>query len=121
MLFDIGIAGPIAGLRRCRAGALVIGLGMSHVARVPPDFVGLELGEPLLFQAVSWLLWGAIPEGYSLNLHPMALRRVVRPAGDRCSTCFPLGQLDGGHIAYAVFGRRSRYITLGTLAIGRSC
>ena len=35
-----------------------IGITMSHVVRVPPDFVGFELGEPLLFQLSTKLLWG---------------------------------------------------------------
>lgn len=115
VLFDVGVAGPIAGFL-VAVPALVIGLSMSRVARVPPDFVGLELGEPLLFQAVSRLLWGAIPEGYSLNLHPMALAAWFGLLATLLNL-FPLGQLDGGHVAYAVFGRRSRYIALGTLAV----
>src|SRR4030095_538570 len=71
MLFDIGIAGPIAGFL-VAVPALFFGVAMSHVVKMPENFVGLELGEPLLFKAVSWLLWGSMPNGYSLNLHPMA-------------------------------------------------
>jgi membrane-associated protease RseP (regulator of RpoE activity) len=114
VLFDIGIAGPIAGFV-VAVPALIIGLGLSRVARVPPNFVGLELGEPLLFRMVSWMLWGAVPEGYSLNLHPMALAAWFGLLATLLNL-FPIGQLDGGHISYAVFGRRSRVITLGTLA-----
>jgi membrane-associated protease RseP (regulator of RpoE activity) len=113
-LFDIGIAGPLAGLA-VALPALVIGLGLSHVARVPPNMHGLELGEPVLFKAVSWLWWGPIPEGYSLNLHPMALAAWFGLLATLLNL-FPALQLDGGHISYAVFGRRARYVTFATLA-----
>jgi len=53
MLFDIGIAGPIAGFV-VAVPALVIGIWMSHVIRLPTDTSNLlELGEPLLFRFVS--------------------------------------------------------------------
>jgi membrane-associated protease RseP (regulator of RpoE activity) len=113
-LFDIGVAGPLAGFA-VALPALVIGIGLSHVARVPPNMEGLELGEPLLFKAVSWMWWGSIPEGYSVNLHPMALAAWFGLLATLLNL-LPAGQLDGGHIAYSVFGRRSRLITLATLA-----
>ena len=58
MLFDIGIAGPIAGFL-VAVPALFIGIcdvaRRPHADRTSSDF---ELGEPLLFQLASWLLWG---------------------------------------------------------------
>src|SRR5437660_6480575 len=69
MLFDIGIAGPIAGFL-VAVPALVLGVAMSHVAPLPPDFSGYELGEPLLFKLVEKMFWGTIADSYSLNLHP---------------------------------------------------
>jgi len=110
MLFDIGIAGPIAGFV-IAVPALFIGVSMSHLVRVPPDFTGLELGEPLLFKLASWLLWGATPQGYSLNLHPMAFAAWWGLLATALNL-FPIGQLDGGHISYAVLGSRSSYVTL---------
>ncbi len=71
MLFDIGIAGPIAGFL-VAVPAMFIGVALSHVARVPPDFVGQNLGEPLLFKLAAHLIWGTVPDGYSINMHPMA-------------------------------------------------
>src|SRR5690242_21551655 len=57
MLFDIGIAGPIAGFL-VAVPALFIGVAMSNVVKVPPSATGLmELGEPLLFKAAEWLFW----------------------------------------------------------------
>ena len=107
MLFDIGIAGPIAGFL-VAVPALFIGLAMSHVVRLPADCVGmLELGEPLLFKFASWLLWGTQPDGYSLNLHPMAFAAWFGLLATALNL-FPIGQLDGGHISYAVLGRAGR-------------
>jgi len=120
MLFDIGIAGPLAGFA-VAVPALLLGVSLSHVAKLPPDFTGFELGEPLLFKLVSWLTWGSIPEGYSLNLHPIGFAAWFGLL-ETAMNLFPVGQLDGGHICYAVFGRRSTYVTvvMVMVAIGLS-
>ena len=115
MLFDIGIAGPIAGFA-VAVPALFIGLSMSRVVRLPPSFTGFELGEPLLFKLASTLLWGTQPDGYSLNLHPMAFAAWFGLLATALNL-FPIGQLDGGHISYAVFGRRSTYVTFAMIGI----
>ena len=117
MLFDIGIAGPIAGFV-VAVPALFIGLAISHVVRVPvnsPDM--LELGEPLLFKFASWLLWGTQPDGYSLNMHPMAFAAWFGLLATALNL-FPIGQLDGGHISYSVLGPRwSTYVTFAMLGV----
>src|SRR5207247_842496 len=111
MLFDIGIAGPIAGFL-VAVPALFIGVAMSHVARIPPDTSGmLELGEPLLFKLATWMFWGTQPDGFSLNMHPMAFAAWFGLLATALNL-FPIGQLDGGHISYAVLGRRSSHVTL---------
>jgi membrane-associated protease RseP (regulator of RpoE activity) len=110
MLFDIGIAGPIAGFM-VAVPALFIGLALSRVVVFPPDLDGLSLGEPLLFKLASWLLWGTTPEGYTINLHPIAFAAWFGLLATSLNL-FPIGQLDGGHIAYAVLGRRSSQLTL---------
>ncbi|MBI3491672.1 MAG: site-2 protease family protein [Acidobacteria bacterium] len=116
MLFDIGIAGPIAGFL-VAVPALFLGLSMSHVVRIPPNSTDLlELGEPLLFKLASWLLWGAQPDGYSLNMHPVAFAAWFGLLATALNL-FPIGQLDGGHISYAVFGRRSTYVTLVMIVV----
>jgi membrane-associated protease RseP (regulator of RpoE activity) len=115
MLFDIGIAGPIAGFL-VALPTLFVGIAMSHLVRIPPDFVGFELGEPLLFKLASALLWGPIEDGYSLNMHPMAFAAWFGLLATALNL-FPIGQLDGGHISYAVLGRRSVYVTLVTMLV----
>ena len=115
MLFDIGIAGPIAGFL-VAVPALFIGLSLSSVAQLPQEFTGYALGEPLLFQFVSKMLWGTPPEGYSINMHPMAFAAWFGLLATALNL-FPIGQLDGGHISYALLGRRSSRLTLLTLGL----
>ncbi len=115
MLFDIGIAGPLAGFA-VAVPTLFIGLAMSRVVALPPDFTGLSLGEPLLFKLASKLTWGTVADGYSLNLHPMAFAAWFGLLATALNL-FPIGQLDGGHISYAVLGRRSTLVTLGTMCV----
>jgi membrane-associated protease RseP (regulator of RpoE activity) len=115
MLFDIGIAGPIAGFL-VAVPTLFFGIAMSHVVRVPDNFVGMELGEPLLLQFATKLFWGTPPTGYSLNLHPMAFGAWFGLLATALNL-FPVGQLDGGHISYAVLGRRSSRVTIGMVGI----
>lgn len=109
-LFDIGIAGPLAGFI-IAVPALVIGLMLSRIDRLPQDQSMLvELGEPLLFKLVAWLVWGPVPSGYSVNMHPMAFAAWFGLLATALNL-FPIAQLDGGHISYAVLGRRSTYVT----------
>ena len=112
-LFDMAVAGPIAGFV-VLVPVMVIGLMLSRVAKLPPNFVGIELGEPLLFQAVTRLIFGAIPDGWSVNLHPMAMAAWFGMLATAINL-FPIAQLDGGHISYAALGRRSDYVSLGAL------
>ena len=114
-LFDIGLSGPIAGFV-VALPALFIGLALSVVERLPEDFEGVWLGEPLLFRAASWLVWGDVGDGLSLNMHPMAFAAWFGLLATALNL-FPIGQLDGGHVAYAVFGRRSSLITLATILV----
>jgi membrane-associated protease RseP (regulator of RpoE activity) len=112
-LFDIGIAGPIAGFL-VAVPLLLLGVSLSRVVPIPPDFEGLELGEPLLFQAISLVVWGTPPDGYSMNMHPMAFAAWFGLLATALNL-FPIGQLDGGHICYAVLGRASTMVTVVTV------
>ena len=114
-LFDIGIAGPIAGFV-VAVPVLLIGMLLSRVDALPTETQNIvELGEPLLFQAAAWLTFGAIPDGYSINIHPMAFAAWFGLLATALNL-FPIGQLDGGHISYAVLGRKSTLVTLVTVA-----
>ncbi len=114
MLFDIGVAGPIAGFI-VAVPALFLGLSISRVLPLPEEFVGFSLGEPLLFRLAAWMIWGTAPEGYSLNLHPMAFAAWFGLLATALNL-FPIGQLDGGHISYAALGARSTLVTMTAAA-----
>jgi membrane-associated protease RseP (regulator of RpoE activity) len=115
-LFDIGIAGPIAGFI-VAVPLLLVGMYLSRVVVLPEQFEGavLELGEPLLFKAAAWLTFGAVPEGSTVNMHPVAFAAWFGLLATALNL-FPIGQLDGGHIAYAVLGRWSTHLTLAMVA-----
>jgi membrane-associated protease RseP (regulator of RpoE activity) len=102
-LFDIGIAGPLAGFAFALPAA-IIGLAIARAALPSPDALpaeGIQFWDPLLFRIIGkligapalidwnpvyWAAWGTLLVT-ALNL-------------------FPVGQLDGGHVIYAVLGRR---------------
>ena len=117
MLFDIGAAGPIAGFV-VAVPALFAGVALSRVVPLPPaDSVELiTLGEPLLFRAAAWLIWGELPDGHAINLHPMGFAAWFGLLMTALNL-FPIGQLDGGHISYAALGARSTSLTLWGVAV----
>jgi membrane-associated protease RseP (regulator of RpoE activity) len=115
MLFDIGIAGPIAGFL-VAVPALFFGIALSTIAPIGPEQGQLWLGEPLLAQLASRLLWGPIPDSQVLLLHPIGFAAWFGLLATALNL-FPVGQLDGGHISYAVLGRRSTYVTVTTIGI----
>jgi membrane-associated protease RseP (regulator of RpoE activity) len=113
MLFDIGIAGPIAGFL-VLIPTLFLGLSMSEVLPSPPQLHAIYLGEPLLFQWSTRLVLGVVQDGYSLNAHPMVFAAWLGMLATALNL-LPFGQLDGGHISYALFGRASTYISIATV------
>jgi membrane-associated protease RseP (regulator of RpoE activity) len=114
-LFDIGIAGPIAGFL-VAVPALFLGMWLSNVKPIPPNMEGFSLGEPLLFKAAAWLIWGKPPVPFEVNMHPISFAAWFGLLATAFNL-FPIAQLDGGHIAYAMFGRRATYITYAGLAV----
>ncbi len=115
-LFDIGIAGPLAGFA-VAVPALFIGMALSHVVALPKTAEGLlSLGEPLALKAAAWMIWGTVRDGYSLNMHPIAFAAWFGLLATALNL-FPIGQLDGGHISYAVLGRHSTRVTLTAIGV----
>ena len=124
-LFDIGIAGPIAGFALAVPMALV-GLLLSHpyTPDIPPSDV--HFGMPLIFHLVH--AFGALfslrlaeAPLHDLVLHPIAIAAWVGMFATALNL-IPGGQLDGGHILFAVFPRAhrnaSRLLALAMLPLG---
>ena len=113
VLFDIGVGGPIAGFI-VLVPALFIGMAMSSIVPAPTGANVFQLGEPLLFQWVAGLYFGAIPDGQTINIHPMVFAAWFGMLATALNL-LPFGQLDGGHITYATLGRWSTPISIATV------
>ncbi|MDZ7288883.1 MAG: site-2 protease family protein [candidate division KSB1 bacterium] len=113
-LFDIGVAGPLAGLA-VTIPAIYFGLKMSRVD-VIPEVGMMSLGESILFKWLSFLAKGPLPDGRDIILHPLA---YAGWAGlfVTALNLLPIGQLDGGHILYALLGERSEPVYRIALAL----
>ena len=105
-LFDIGVTGPISGFL-VSLPFTIAGIFMSTVE--VPTGVGRQLGEPLLFVILQKVLIGDIEQGFDLVLHPFAYAGWVGLFVTALNL-LPVGQLDGGHVIYAVFGDKSKSI-----------
>lgn len=108
-LLEIGAMGPIAGFI-VAVVALVAGLLQSSI-ELERSIDGMKLGSPLLLQMLGALLMKTPPEGYDLVLHPVAFAGWIGLFVTALNL-LPIGQLDGGHITYALFGRRHRIISI---------
>jgi len=126
-LFDIGVAGPLAGFA-VAVPVLFAGLMASKLAVGPPQGGTITLGLPLIFRVVHWALAalgsdaaGAQAELSRLLLHPVAIAAWVGMFATSLNL-LPCGQLDGGHIVYAVNPRAhtlvSRLAIVALLPLG---
>ena len=108
-LVDIGASGPLAGF----VVAIFVtgyGLTLSTVAPYMPTGQTLGLGSSLIFRILSWLTLGVTPEGAEIFLHPVAFAGWIG-LFITAMNLLPLGQLDGGHIVYALIGTRHRWFS----------
>ncbi len=110
-LLDIGAAGPLVGVA-ISIPFIIIGLRLSEV-RVTEVTEGAMLGSSLLLSFLTHVTLGSLPENYSIIIHPMAFAGWIGLLVTSMNL-LPVGQLDGGHVAYAIFGERQE--RLGRLA-----
>jgi membrane-associated protease RseP (regulator of RpoE activity) len=113
-LVDIGAAGPIAGFV-VAVIALAAGLSLSEVRtfETPEGLIFSPDGESLLSSWMISLTLGKFPPGALISLHPIALAGWLG-LFITVLNLLPIGQLDGGHIVYALFGRR--HTAIGNVA-----
>jgi membrane-associated protease RseP (regulator of RpoE activity) len=105
-LLDIGAAGPLAGM----AVALpVLAYGLSQSAIGPNSGHYTQEGQSLLYLLMKRIFSGPIPDGLDVHLHPTAYAGWVGLLVTMINM-LPWGQLDGGHIAFALFGERQHAI-----------
>lgn len=108
-LLDVGAAGPIAGFV-VAVVVIVIGLSGSQVAREVSG-EGLILGDSLIFKFLSWVVLKDVPQGHTVLLSPTAFAGWAGILVTMLNL-LPIGQLDGGHIMYALLGKRQRSVAM---------
>ncbi|RIK52726.1 MAG: hypothetical protein DCC57_09500 [Chloroflexi bacterium] len=118
-LFDIGIAGPLAGLI-VAVPLLLIGLSTSPVDVPPPGVIIQREGNSLLYFYAKLLVFGkALPNpvtGEDVFMNQVTFAAWIGLLVTALNL-LPVSQLDGGHTVYALFGRTARYINLAALTI----
>jgi membrane-associated protease RseP (regulator of RpoE activity) len=115
-LFDTGLAGPFISFF-LSIPAILIGLRLSQV--IPTSHLRegtILLGDPLLFSIIQHFVMGDIPKNHDILLHPIGYAGWVGLFVTALNL-LPIGQLDGGHIVYALFGGKSRLISLIAITV----
>jgi membrane-associated protease RseP (regulator of RpoE activity) len=114
-LFDIGVAGPLAGFV-VALPLLVYGLATSHVGPITPG--GLLEGNSILYWSLKYLIFGRALPGNGVDVY---LNSIAWAAwGGLLVTSLnlmPVGQLDGGHILYSLLGKRAWPVAIGVVAL----
>jgi membrane-associated protease RseP (regulator of RpoE activity) len=114
-LFDIGVAGPLAGFVTLLP-FLIAGILLSDVVPLEIDEGTLLLGEPMLFKSLARFIHGPLAEGTDIVIHPLGFGAWFGMLATALNL-LPFGQLDGGHISYAVFGRHAKWLSVITLGV----
>jgi membrane-associated protease RseP (regulator of RpoE activity) len=108
-LLDVGAAGPLAGLV-VAIPLLIYGLSISTIEPLPTVEYSLE-GNSILYALLKLLINGQM---YPTGTEDVFLGQIAWAGWVGLFVTgfnlIPVGQLDGGHIAYALFGRRARLL-----------
>jgi membrane-associated protease RseP (regulator of RpoE activity) len=111
-MFDVAVAGPLAGLAVALPAAC-LGLAWSTLMPAVPH---TAFGESLLTRLLIWLRFGGVPDGMMVFTHPVADAAWFGFLVTAINL-LPAGQLDGGRIAYAIFGARHAAIGRVTVTV----
>ena len=103
-LLQIGAAGPIAGFI-VAVPALIIGLTQSTVITLDETFEGMRLGDSLLMMGLTGIIFPGLGPNQDILLHSVAFAGWIGLLVTMLNL-LPIGQLDGGHIAYAMLGEK---------------
>lgn len=115
-LLEVGIAGPIAGFVFA-VPLFILGMLLSEVKAIPTTGV-MFLGDSWLTQTIGQMIHGVIDPalGRDVFLHPIAMGAWIGLLITGINL-IPAGQLDGGHVAYALFGERANYISYAMIGL----
>jgi membrane-associated protease RseP (regulator of RpoE activity) len=104
-LFDIGVAGPLAGLA-VAVPLLIIGLATSPVVFIGRSIPGGQEGNSILYLVLKLITKGQILPGggYDVSINAIAFAGWFGLIVTMINL-LPIGQLDGGHIIFSIFGR----------------
>ena len=114
-LLDVGAAGPLAGFV-VALPVLVAGIALSQPTAVLPETGVLIFGEPLAFKLLARLIHPELAAGGDLYLHPTGFAAWFGLFATALNL-LPFGQLDGGHVTYALFGRLQRVLSWPLLVV----
>jgi membrane-associated protease RseP (regulator of RpoE activity) len=112
-LIDIGASGPVAGFIISLIAA-VVGLYLSDIVPVSRTNGALNLGDSMLFSFLSRIILGATPPGSDILLNPVAFAGWIGLFVTSINL-IPVGQLDGGHIAYALVGEKHIHLSMSLI------
>jgi membrane-associated protease RseP (regulator of RpoE activity) len=119
MLLDIGAAGPLVGVV-VSIPLVALGLSLSEVKQIEGQ-MGTNLGDSILLWLIGRLVVGPIPAGFDVVIHPVGFAGWIGLLVTSLNL-LPVGQLDGGHVVYALLGERqnriSKFVFVGLLALG---
>ena len=108
ILFDIGIAGPLAGFALLVL-PMAAGVSLSKVVPGIGNHGELVFGTPLILRLFEWIIFPGVPVS-DIYLHPVARAAWVGVLATALNL-LPIGQLDGGHVLYAFLGERTRLLS----------
>ncbi len=117
-LIDIGASGPIGGFI-VAVIAVIVGLNLSEVRPVEEiqKIEGrLSLGGSILFNILTRIVFDIEPERHDVLLHPVAFAGWIGLLVTSLNL-LPIGQLDGGHISYALFVENHERIAKFTIPV----
>lgn len=113
-LVDIGVAGPLCGFV-VALFVMIYGLMLSRPVPYVATGEQLGLGSSLLFHFLSSIIVGTVPANHELLLHPIAFAAWIGMFVTAMNL-LPIGQLDGGHLVYALIGPRHRRFSMLVVA-----
>jgi membrane-associated protease RseP (regulator of RpoE activity) len=114
-LFDIAVSGPLAGLA-VALPLLYVALAETNSIVVPKNQPGISYGDPVILRWMFESIHGPLSPGHDIELTPLLFAAWVGVFITSLNL-IPVGQLDGGHILYALLRRRAYPVAMGCLGL----